>query len=84
MLQWFWRSCHLFFFLIQLLQWQQNKIVTGHKTYKLGSQTSDDHNSNMIQITSLVMKKMQFNHFSMISLWGFSVTMATKPRGRSP
>ena len=33
---------------------------------------------------SLVMKKMQFKHFSIISLWELSVAMSTKPRGRSP
>ena len=32
---------------------------------------------------SLIMVKLQFNHFPMISLWNFSVAMATKPRGRS-
>ena len=32
----------------------------------------------MVHITSLVMEKMQFNHFLIISLWEFSVAMATK------
>ena len=29
-------------------------------------------------------EEMQFNQFSIISIWELSVTMATKPRGRSP
>ena len=28
------------------------------------------------------MEKMQFNYFLIISIWKFSVAMATKPRGR--
>ena len=36
----------------------------------------------MVHITSLVMEKMQFNYFLIISLGEFSVAMATKPRGR--
>ena len=34
----------------------------------------------MVHITSVVMEKMQFNHFPIISLWELSVAMATKPR----
>ena len=56
---------------------------TGHKTHKLGRQSSNDHNYQIsVHMTSLVMEKMQFNHFLIISLWEFSVAMATKPRGR--
>ena len=36
---------------------------------------------NMVHITSVVMEKMQFNHF-LISVWEFSVAMTTKPRDR--
>ena len=36
----------------------------------------------MAHITSLVMEKVQFNHFPIISLWELSVAMATKLRGR--
>ena len=34
----------------------------------------------MAQITSLVMEKVQFNHFPIISVWELSVAMATKPQ----
>ena len=37
----------------------------------------------MVHITTVVMEKVQFNHFPIISLWELSVAMATKPRGRS-
>ena len=40
------------FFLILMLPWQLNKIVTGHKTHKLGRQSSNDHNCQ-IWFTSL-------------------------------
>ena len=36
----------------------------------------------MAHITSLVIEKVQFNHFPIISLWELSVVMATKPRDR--
>ena len=38
----------------------------------------------MVHITSLVMKEIKFNHYSIISLCELSVAMATKPRGISP
>ena len=75
LLLWFWRSSHLFiiFFLNLMLPWQPNKMATGHQTHKL-----------VAHITSLVMEKLQLNHFPIIILWELSVAMATKPRGRSP
>ena len=51
-----------------MLRWQQNKMATGHKTDKLCRQSSNDHNCQ-IWFASLVMEKMQFNHFPIISLW---------------
>ena len=47
LLDWFWRRCHLknsFFFLNLILPWQPNKIAIGHKKYKLGKHSSNDHN----------------------------------------
>ena len=41
-----------FFFLNLMLPWQPNKIVTGHKTHKLGRQSSNDQNCQ-IWFTSL-------------------------------
>ena len=38
----------------------------------------------MAHITSLVIEKVQFNHFLIKSLWKLSVAMATKLRDRSP
>ena len=66
-----------------MLPWQPNNMATSHKTYKLGTQSSDDHNCQ-IWLISLhwLWRKCNFNHFSNISLWEFSVAMATKPRGR--
>ena len=49
-----------------MLPWQTNKMVTGHKTHELGRQSSNDHNCQIW----------------FISLWEFSVAMATKPKGR--
>ena len=63
-----------------MLPCQPNKMAIGHKTYKLGRQSSNDHN----RIMSLVMEKMQFNHICIVSLWELSVAMATELRGRSP
>ena len=57
---------HFFFFLNLMLPWQTNKMVTGHKTHELGRQSSNDHNCQIW----------------FISLWEFSVAMATKPKGR--
>ena len=37
----------------------------------------------MVHITFLVMEKMQYNHFPIISLLELSVAMETKPRARS-
>ena len=45
LLQWFW-------FLKFMLPWQPNKIATGHETYKLSRQSSNDHNCQ-IWFTSL-------------------------------
>ena len=57
----------------KILPRQPNKMVTGHKTHKLGRQSSNDHNCQlMVQITSNDMKKMQFNHFLIVSLWVLS------------
>ena len=74
-----------FFFLNLMLPWQPNKIATGHQTYKLGRETSDDHNSQ-IWFTSLLWlwRKCNLNHFPIVSLWELSVVMATIPRGRLP
>ena len=33
-----------FIFFNLMLPWQPNKIITGHKTHKLGRQSSNDHN----------------------------------------
>ena len=33
----------IFFFSNLMLPWQPNKIVTGHKTHKLGRQSSNGH-----------------------------------------
>ena len=46
LLQWFWRSCHLkySFFSYLMLPCQPNEMTTGHQTYKLGKQSSNDHN----------------------------------------
>ena len=55
LLQWIWRSCHLkipFFFFNLMLQWQPNKMATGHQTQKLGRQSFNDHNCQ-IWFTSL-------------------------------
>ena len=51
---WFWRSCYLknSFCLNLMLLWQPNKMATGHQTYKLGKQSSNDHNCQ-IWFTSL-------------------------------
>ena len=46
-----------------MLPWQPNKMAAGHQTQKLGRQSS-----NMVHVTSVVMEKMQFNHFPIISL----------------
>ena len=67
-----------------MLPWQPNKMATGHQTHKLGRQLSNDHNCHMVLITSLVIEKKKFNHFPVISLWEISVSVATKPRDRSP
>ena len=32
----------------------------------------------MVHITSLLMKKMQFNHFAIVNLWELSVAMANQ------
>ena len=68
-----------------MLPWQPIKMAAGHKTFKLGRQSSDDQNCQ-IWFTSLqwFMERMQFNHFPIISLWELSVVMATKPRARIP
>ena len=70
------------FFLNLKLPWQPNKRATGHKIHELGRQSSNDHLPNMVHIATLVMEKMQFDHFLIISLWKYSVTMATIPRSR--
>ena len=43
------------------LRWakKKKKMATGHETYKLGRQSSNDHNCQIW----FVMEKMQFNHF---------------------
>ena len=70
-----------------MLPWKPNKMAIGHETQKLGRQSSNDHNCQIcftLLHTSQVMKKMQFNHFSIKGLWEISVAMATKPRDKSP
>ena len=64
-----------------MLPWQPNKMTIGHKTYILGRQLSNDHNCQIwfTLLNSLVMEKMKFNHFPIISLLELSVAMATKP-----
>ena len=47
---------------------QSNKMATGYKTHKQCSQSSNDHNCQIWQTISLVMEKMQFNHFLILSL----------------
>ena len=56
-----------------MLQWQPNKIVTGHKTYKLGRQSSNDHNCQ-IWFTSLqwLWRKCNLTIFSYKSMRVFS------------
>ena len=47
LLQWFWSVIlrkKSFFFLNFMWPWQPNKMATGHKTHKLESQSSNDHN----------------------------------------
>ena len=44
-----------FIILNLMLPWQPNKMVTGHKTHKLGRQSSNDHKCQ-IWITSLLSK----------------------------
>ena len=64
-----------------MLPWQPNNMATDHQAYKLSRQPSNDH--HMAHMTSLVMEKMQFNHFPIINQWELSVAMVTKPSDRS-
>ena len=43
-------------------------MATAHKTHELGRQSSNDHLPNMVHIATLVMEKMQFDHFPIVSL----------------
>ena len=45
-----------------MLPWQPNKIVTDHKTHKLGRQSSNDHNCQIwFTLLQWLWRKMQFN-----------------------
>ena len=61
------------FFRNLMLPWQPNKMITGHKTHKLGRQSSNDHKitAKYIHITALVMEKMLINHFPIMSMGAF-------------
>ena len=67
-----------------MLPWQPNKMATGHKTYTLGRQSSNDHKCQTWFTSLHWLEKIQFNPFPIISLWELYVAMATKPGGRSP
>ena len=56
-----------------MLPWQPHKIVTGHKTHKLGRQSSNDHNC-LIWFTSLqwLWRKCNSTIFSCKSMGVFS------------
>ena len=61
LLQWFCR-CHFkkFLFLFNLmLPWKSNKTAIGHKTHKLGRQSSNDHNCQIIIRLSLLTYHMR-------------------------
>ena len=66
---------------LKILPWQPNKMVAGHKTHKLGRQSSNNHYSQ-IWFATLVIEKIRFNLFPIISLWELSVTMAIKLKDR--
>ena len=83
LLQWFRWSFHLIIFKFNVA-WQPNKMATGHKTHRLGRQSSNDHNCQ-IWFTSLhwLWRKCNLTIFP-LCLWELSVAMGTKLRGRSP
>ena len=65
-----------------ILPWKANEMATGHEMHKLGRQLPNDQNYH--HFTSLLMKKMQFNHFFHYKSMGAFCSMATKPRSKSP
>ena len=68
----------------KILLWQPNKMVTDHKTYKLGRQSSNDHNCQ-IWFTSLHMLWRKCNlTISYYKPMGSFSCHSTKPKGRSP
>ena len=54
-----------------MLPWQPNKMAIGHKTHILDKNHPVIRTAKYVYITSLVMEKMQFNHFSIMSMGAF-------------
>ena len=65
-----------------MLPWKPNKMTMKCTNWEENSQMIITAKYDSHHITGY--EEMQFNHFSIISLWEISVAMATKPRGRSP